>query len=182
MTVAYIDAEWLVKEDADAPALTIEPDATMRFGVRTATPPAGTEPDTAALLAFASLAAAAAGLVEGVHAVEVTGSGIVAELVRASVGTAPSGGTPHAIVDTTGDPVVIADATRRLADLGLLVLAGEALGRTGDLDVYPDVHVRGLRIVGAGPFLSHSLPAAAPTGMPAPADLSAKAPWYRVER
>jgi hypothetical protein len=182
VTVAYLDAEWLVEEVADAPALTVEPDGTIRFGARTATAPAGTDSDAAALLAFASLAAEAVGLLEGAHQVEVTGRGIVAELVRASLGAGPAGEAPRAIVDTTGDPAVIADATRRVADLGLVVLAGEALGRTGDLDVYPDVHVRGLEIVGAGPLLSQPLPAEAPAGTPAPTDVSATGPWYRLER
>lgn len=183
MTVAYLDAEWIVGDVSDAPALTVEPEGKLAFRGRAAAAPGGADSDTAALLAFAALAAEAVDLLEGAQPVEVTGRGIVAELVRASIGDRTQAGEPpQAIVDTTGDPEVIGEATRRLADLGLLVLAGEALGRRADLDVYPDVHVRGLRIVGARPLLSQPLAAEAPPVLVALRDVSADAPWHRIER
>ena len=57
-------------------------------------------------------------------------------------------------MDTTGDPEVIRDSTRRLSAFGILVLVGEVLGRRLDIDLYPDVHQRGLRIVGVAPPLA----------------------------
>ena len=50
---------------------------------------------------------------------------------------------------------MIVDATRRVADLGTIVLVGEALGRTADMNLYADVHVRGLTLVGVSPPLQH---------------------------
>jgi threonine dehydrogenase-like Zn-dependent dehydrogenase len=70
----------------------------------------------------------------------------------------PPDGPLGTIVDTTGDPDAIADATRSLADLGTLVLAGETHGGTLAIDLYPDVHVRGLRMVGVAPPLHDGLP------------------------
>ena len=64
------------------------------------------------------------------------------------------GERPRAIVETTGDPRAILDATRRVAELGIVVLAGESLGRgVAELNLYPDVHVRGLTLVGVAPPL-----------------------------
>lgn len=84
--------------------------------------------------------------------IEVTGCGVLAaylhELAPDYVGRGSHDTRPAAVIETTGDPVVIAEATERLVDLGVLVLAGEPLGRRLDLDLYPDVHVRGLRIRG----------------------------------
>jgi threonine dehydrogenase-like Zn-dependent dehydrogenase len=70
--------------------------------------------------------------------------------VRVLVGDASgrSAEHPQAVVDATGDPAVIVDATRRVVDLGTVVLVGEALGRTVEMNFYPDVHVRGLTLVG----------------------------------
>jgi hypothetical protein len=92
--------------------------------------------------------------------------------------------------DTTGDPDAIADATRRLADGGVLVLAGESAGRRTDINLYPDVHVRGLRVVGAGPLLAQGPPSEASVewrdqgDSPAVVSLGEPLPsatWYRVE-
>ncbi|MGH9062435.1 MAG: hypothetical protein ACRD0L_00370, partial [Acidimicrobiales bacterium] len=59
-------------------------------------------------------------------------------------------GRAAGIVDTTGRPAVVVGATCRLADLGTLVLAGEWLGSPMPIDLYRDVHRRGLRLVGVG--------------------------------
>jgi threonine dehydrogenase-like Zn-dependent dehydrogenase len=87
-------------------------------------------------------------------AVEVTGDGLVAaearRLLEEEGRLAAGDDPPDAIVETTGDPAAIAAATARVADMGTVALAGEPLGRTLSLDVYTDVHVRGLRLVGIG--------------------------------
>jgi threonine dehydrogenase-like Zn-dependent dehydrogenase len=86
--------------------------------------------------------------------VEVTGAGPLAaearRLLAADGRLAPDGHeAPDAIVETTGDPAVIVAATERVAAMGTIALAGEPQGPLR-LDVYKDVHVRGLRLVGIG--------------------------------
>jgi len=121
--------------------------------------PGTLDPDTAAALALLSVARDAAAAVAGLPpgSIEVTGSGLIAHRVRVLVGDAParSAEHPRAVVDLTGDPVVIADAARRVADLGTVVLAGEALGRRAEMNLYADVHLRGLTLVGVPPPLQH---------------------------
>jgi hypothetical protein len=86
---------------------------------------------------------------EAAGAVEITGEGLVAGAVRETVGAGDRpDGRITAALDATGDPEVIAGILERLDDLGLLVLAGEPAGADMALDLYPDVHVRGLRLVG----------------------------------
>jgi hypothetical protein len=139
---------------------------------------------------------AAAAVAEGDTPVEVTGDGIIARRIRAIVGSAPVPGTtgverPGAVVDTTGDPAVILAATQRLTDFGILALVGEPLGRPLDLDLYADVHRRGLRVVGVAPPLSDPvdtggapLPHALepdPVAVAAGAPLPPGAAWYRID-
>jgi hypothetical protein len=193
----YMDAEWLGATQGDeVPVMTVDPEGALRFGRHTWSALAGADADRAAYLAFSTLARRAVDALPepGPGVVGVTGTGIVAAEVRRLLGAAaasgPEAGRPEAVIDTTGDPDAIADATRRLADGGVLVLAGESGGRRTDINLYPNVHVRGLWVVGAGPLLSQS-PAAGDSnegrdpgdslaavsfGKPLP---SAK--WYRIE-
>ncbi len=155
--------------------------------------------DTAATLVLLAVAQAAAGAVEGVSAdsIEVVGSGLIALQARALLGGRFGLSTPleqpRAIVDTTGDPEVIVDATRRIAALGTVVLAGEGLGRKAEMNLYPDVHVRGLTLVGVRPASQDALSAAnnaddtlvascrdALVGVVAGTPLPRGATWYRV--
>jgi hypothetical protein len=156
---AYIDGDWIPSTSAVIPALVAREGALSWCDGPSV--PIGANADVAAasaLLAVAREAVAAVGD-RSPASVEVTGSGLTARHVRALLGRAAIDPRsvreerPSAVVDTTGDPEVIAAATRRLADLGTLVLAGEALGRTIALNLYPDVHVRGLRLVGVPPPL-----------------------------
>jgi hypothetical protein len=55
---------------------------------------------------------------------------------------------PAAVIDTTGDPSVVKEATERVRTMGTVVLVGEPLERPYDLDLHPDIHVRGLRLLG----------------------------------
>ena len=90
---------------------------------------------------------------------------------------------------------MIVDATRRIADLGTVVLLGESLGRRAEMNLYPDVHVRGLTLVGVAPPLQHAGSVFAGTNVGGPevessqkllvpvssgAPLRPDAPWYRV--
>ena len=129
---AYADADWLGPSGEPAAALVVDGDG---------------DGERAAALVLLDLASRAAAEVAGAARVEVVGSGFVAGAVSALVG-AGGDGPLAAIVDTSGDPERIRAALGRLDDLGTLVLAGEPLGRPLELDLYPDVHVRGLRMVG----------------------------------
>jgi hypothetical protein len=177
----YLDADWIAPDAGRAAALAVAP---------------GDDSDHRAGQALLAVALRAAGVVDGLPAnrVEVTGSGFVAGAVRRLVGSPsmPSAESrPLAIVDATGDPQEVLQATRRLDDLGVLVLAGESAGRAIDLDLYPDVHVRGLRIVGVAPASVDAVPEAIPEA--ALAHLAAEPParvregeplphagWYRI--
>jgi threonine dehydrogenase-like Zn-dependent dehydrogenase len=85
--------------------------------------------------------------------VEVAGNGLLAHLIRTSLGdpaaAGPGEAPPAAIVDTSGSPTRITDALRRLAELGILVLAGQSHGHDLILNLYTDLHRRSLTVVGA---------------------------------
>jgi hypothetical protein len=138
--VAYVDADWLpAVGSAPLPAIMVDDDA---------------DADRAAGGALLSLADSVLAAIAGIDpdSIDIVGRGILAAHIRATLGPSNAGGErPEAVVDFTGDAETIAAATRRLADLGLLVLAGEQLGRPVSLDLYPDVHVRGLRLLGVPP-------------------------------
>ena len=197
-TVAYLDAEWLVPgRSGEVPALVLTPDGKMSFpGAPTRPVPAEVSGDRLAALVFAIVADEAASAAGGAP-LEVTGDGILAHLVRMMLNKvtgdrmSTSRPAPGVVVDTTGDPEVIRDSTRRLSAFGILVLVGEALDRRLDIDLYPDVHQRGFRVVGVAPPLAdpigegvddklatvlEEVPAAAPAG----AVLPEGARWYRI--
>ena len=91
----------------------------------------------------------------------MNGTGLIARRVRRLVGKnagevrdfSSRSERPQAIVEATGEPGKILDATRRVADRGTVVLVGETLGRRVQLNLYPDVHLRGLMLVGVSPPL-----------------------------
>jgi hypothetical protein len=156
---AFVDAEWVITDAQEPiPALVGDSAGQLRWcdGPPVAVPE-GLDSGTAAGLALVDLARTAAAAVDANprDGVEVEGEGIVARLVRAllpaaSARAAGKSAQVAAVIDTTGDPSRIEAATRRLSDLGTLVLAGEAVGRRLALELYPDVHLRGLRVVGVG--------------------------------
>ena len=156
--VAYVDADALPASPGPVPALSVSAEGLLawRDGPRVQAAEPG-NPDALAALAFLAVAREAAAPIAVLPpgSVEVRGGGLVAHYVTALVGTAHerSAEPPQAIVDVTGDPGEILDATRRVADLGTVVLAGEALGRQAEINLYPDVHVRGLTLVGVAPPL-----------------------------
>jgi threonine dehydrogenase-like Zn-dependent dehydrogenase len=173
--VAFVDRDWVPAEPgAEVPALVVK---------------AGAEEHAARMLfAVAEEAVAAVG---DTRPAEVVGAGAVARLAAGLLGIEPGGAAerPAAVVEATGDPEAIASAAERLADLGTLVLAGEPLGRRVRLNLYPDVHSRGLRVVGVRPVKAGREPRGDTSAfalLPAPAEarpgtkLDAEAAWYRV--
>jgi hypothetical protein len=181
--VAYLDADWIeVAGPGPVPAAVVR--AGVLHWVDGAALGPAEDADAAAGAAFAALAAEAAAAVPTSAApIEVLGNGIVAEQIRRSLALADGSGDerPAVIVDATGAPDALRDATRRLDDLGTLVLVGEPAGRAMSLNLYPDVHVRGLRLVGVGrPRLGTAQAVDEP---PVPVGLDARLPparWYRL--
>ena len=59
--------------------------------------------------------------------------------------------TPTIVVETTGTTEGVAAALSEVADLGHVVLAGRTSAEMPDLDLYADLHVRGLTLLGTDP-------------------------------
>jgi hypothetical protein len=191
--VAYVDREWLrATAGRETPALLVA-GGSIRYEGQSRPLPPRVEPDLAAFRVIAQLAEAAIEALRPIEGeVEVIGSGLVAACVRRALpdGSAPSSvGRPRAIVDTTGDGETIEEAMQRLDDSGVIVLAGEAAEPSLKLNLYPDAHGRGLRLIGVGPRVSRLDDAfeEAHAGLPfepvevAPGGtLAPPALWYRV--
>jgi hypothetical protein len=189
-SVAFADADWLAAPGR-VPAIVVTDGRISWDGGETVELPLGLPPEAAAAALLAALAERACEASGGAaHPVDVLGGGAVAACVRALLrAKAAPEEQPAAIVDTTGDPERIAAATRRLAPLGTLVLTGEPAGRTLALDLYPDVHARGLRVVGVPrPLLGEAQPRDLPEPLlDRPVEISGGAPivpgaagWYRI--
>lgn len=189
-TTAFVDADWVLGEDAGTtPAIFADAQ-----GLRWQDAPAARAANPQAEAA-ASLEAVALGVrrvLEGIPSglVEVDGRGVIAQRVRSHIGAGavPSrGNRPAACVVATPGSDALAAAARRVADLGMIVLLGEAVGGTAAIDLYPEVHLRSLTLVGVAPPLTDG-PSAAPGGgaeLPLPLHAvlgrtAAEAAWYRV--
>jgi len=187
--VGYVDADWI---DADAPGAVpalVASGGALCWSDGPDVTSTQAEGDAAAAAAISAVAKEAAALAAGAPAdrVEVTGVGFAAEHVRRLLGvTEPPHYPDHeqrptVIVEMTGAASVIKEATRRLDDMGTLVLAGESSGRSLSLNLYRDVHSRGLRVVGVGradvleAVEGFEPPAAVTPGTPLP-----PARWYRI--
>ena len=138
---AFFDREWV----------SPEPGTAIPSIIFAGTPAERLAEAARALAGIACDAVAAAG--DG--PVAVTGSGFIADEARRRLAAesrlAAAGlGSPAAIIETTGDPEAVVGATRRVRDLGRVVIAGEPLGRAYALDIYADLHLRGLRLIGRG--------------------------------
>jgi hypothetical protein len=174
-SVAYIDRDWLPASSGEVPALVADADGGLAWcGGPSVRIPSGHDSDTAAVLALLAVAQAAVAGAEDAPADSIE---------------------PRAIIDITGDPSAIVDATRRVAALGTVALVGEPLERRAEMNLYPDVHMRGLTLVGVSPPLQGagtlfasidaggSLVVSARDALVAPtagATLPLGAAWYRV--
>jgi hypothetical protein len=174
-SVAYVDADQLPAEgEAEIEVLTV--------------PDGGTVDDRGARAISALAAPVMSALAAADGAVEVMGAGAVAQFIREHLLASQrlTASAPAVVIDLTGNPDVIADAIRRVGDLGTIVLAGEPAVRSVDLDFYPDVHVRGLHLVGIRRSGDVDVGAGAPAKTEAPTQaqtgqtVRAGGLWYRV--
>ena len=164
---AYLDRDWLPTSPQSAPALVVRPDGAIAWcGGSPIAAARRADPDTTAALVILAVAHEAAAAVEDLppNAIEVSGTGLIARRVRSLVGERAAdprerpatSQRPRAIVEATGDPAAILESTRRVADLGKIVLVGESLGRRVQMNLYPDVHLRGLTLIGVSPPLQNA--------------------------
>lgn len=159
--LAFVDADWLPHAGGRTPAIAVSPEGTIQWGEGPAEPvPPGSDADACVGRALWGVAEEAANVARGTgEPRHVRGRGFIAAGVRDALGLPPGDSEPPpdetfgTIVDATGDPDAIADATRRLTNLGGLVLVGESAEGAIALDLYPDVHVRGLHVSGVAPPL-----------------------------
>jgi hypothetical protein len=184
---AYVDADWLTGVTTGPVPALIATASSVASTWDGATFAGSNEEPAGKVVAdlLGGVAAAAAAAAASARCPEVAGSGLVATTVRALLDSDEKHDQPDLIVESRGDPASLVESTGRVADLGTVVLAGVPAVDPFRFDLYPDVHVRGLRLVALrlAPDLPR-VPAAAPA-REAPTDLRlgdaiAEAQWYRV--
>lgn len=122
----------------------------MRWGRSYQAVPGIEQRAAAELVATATASVAAADLRDG-RAVQVTGQGLLAYIIRGllpATGASEVSAEADVVIETTGSPLHIGEATRTLRRLGRLVLAAPPRPDIVDLATYRDIHVRGLTLVG----------------------------------
>jgi threonine dehydrogenase-like Zn-dependent dehydrogenase len=98
-------------------------------------------------------------LLRSARPLDVVGNGALARRLRDDLD--PEGGdAPATIVETTGADAELRAALSRVAKVGTVVLAGPPPLEDPALDLYVDVHARGLTVIGVSP---PSLPDGAPS-------------------
>lgn len=186
----WVDADWLRGDRVIAAIVADEARVVLPDG--TALDAQGQAAEDLAIAVLASLAARAAALARSFGGpVAVNGRGLLGRFARLLLGLEDDEPEhPAVIVDTIGSAEAIGAAVHRLADLGALVLAAPTEA-TVSLDLYPDVHLRGLTLAGV-PLLENpaATPAPAPDalarlarrtlGTSGAAEAGATPLWYRL--
>lgn len=90
-------------------------------------------------------------LAEAPAPVAVVGTGALADELRAVVPPPGSDTKPPTVVETSGTREGVIAALELVADLGVVVLAGPLSEPSMDLDLYPDLHVRGITVAALPP-------------------------------
>jgi hypothetical protein len=146
---AYVDADWLSGVAAGpVPALLVRKSSlTSTWDGETLSLPASRPDEHVVAEALVHVAVAAAAEARSAQRPFVSGRGFVAEHARELLGALEAAEAPDLVVETRGDPDSLVDSTRRVADLGVVVLAGVPNVDPFRFDLYPDVHVRGLHVV-----------------------------------
>lgn len=151
-SVAYVDSAWLEVGVASVPALVAGADGSLAWHDGPSVASAGEGGDERVARALAALAGRAVARVPAgaPGTVEVVGDGALAAAVRALLGprVGAADERPRAVVETSGAAAAIAAALARVDDRAVVVLAGEDGGRAPLVDLYADIHLRGLELVG----------------------------------
>ncbi len=182
---AFIDGDWLPEEESAVVEPLLWSEGELRYGAALTEVPADLSGQDAAAAAFRAMASESLGWVRDLapQDVAVSGTGCIASIARRELGP-PSNGerqsAPKAWIDFTGD---MTQATTTVGDLGLVVLAG-AGPDPGPVDLYRDVHVRSLRLVGVAPPLTNTPEfEGPPTASPRSVQMGVRcppAPWYEI--
>jgi hypothetical protein len=146
---AYIDADWLVDRTERTVPLVLARGGSLTRSWDGATfdyPASNAQAGVAG--AFWLVAEAAALRAGAAERPAVEGGGVVAALARHLLGLSGSADTGGAdlIIEPRSDRASLEESTGRVDDLGTVVLAGVA-DAAFRFDLYPDVHVRGLRLI-----------------------------------
>jgi hypothetical protein len=156
----YFDADWLpAGGSGELPMILVTAGELRTTWNRDAVPLGHLSAKAGAALSLAAAAKDALAALDHVAGpIDVIGDGLIAQLVREGLGERFSSGSsrPAAVVDCTGDHELVLGAVARVDDLGVVVLAGPPPGEPLVIDLYPDVHLRGLRVVGVAPSLTAS--------------------------
>jgi hypothetical protein len=146
---AYVDADWLsgVAAGSAAALLVRDNSLTSTWDGQTLSLAASRADERVVAEALVHVAVAAAAEARSAQRPFVSGRGFVAETTRELLGAQDAAETPDLIVETRGDPASLVESTQRVADLGVVVLAGVPSVDPFRFDLYPDVHVRGLHVV-----------------------------------
>jgi hypothetical protein len=194
-TGAFVDLDWIPAEpEREVPGLSIDADSITWRG--TSLDRAGEDAGRAAEAIFgrAAQAVATAASRDASGPALVFGCGAIAAGAAHALGVEPTVVLPEkdrslaVAVDLSGDPEAMTALAGALQGLGRLVLAGERLGRKLPLNLYPDIHVRGLTVTGIDPIAVALDDAAgvvaevpAPTQVGADGELPAGARLLRID-
>jgi hypothetical protein len=151
---AYVDGDWLPETGRrdGTPALLTD-GQTLTWLRQTTAVPDGVDADAAAGSIMARAARDAIERLGDTPArVAVTGHGAIAAAARSALGVQlcsdEMSGPPDAWIECSGTVDALRSATRTVQDMGIVVLVGEPADEPVELDLYRDVHLRGLRLVG----------------------------------
>jgi hypothetical protein len=183
---AFVDRDWLQdSSDRSIAALAVDADGQLHYGDRRLD--AGGSPEGRAASIMSAFVEDLLAAVEHTDRryVKVTGAGLIAVELRRHLGALAQleDGAPSAVVELTGSQAELVRATQKVAPGGLIVLAGESTDEL-NLDVYADVHRRGLRVLGVP--LPVSRRGDGPETLPKPVSVRSGEPlppglWYRVD-
>ena len=187
-SMALVDHDWIPTSEGSVCAPYVAADGAVWYRERQLSPE-GTDATRRVAAWISSLVDEIVELVDGIAGggLQVTGQGVTAERVRRRLGVSAITSTtsPLAIVEMTGKSAELQRATESVADGGLIVLGGES-DPLVEINLYKDVHRRGLHVLGAPSLGATREPGPDDgRGFPVPVSVRAGHPlpsgqWYRV--
>ena len=150
-TAVYMDRDWI--DAAEAPSVSsaiLVKGEELRWPSGAVRSVNSSDPDRIVWAMIDALAQAVADVAAQQDAAPyVIGDGLLASRIRGRTSTDDNTGVPPAmVVETTGSTAGTARACSIVADLGTVLFAVTPLDGTTPYDLYPDVHRRGLALIG----------------------------------